>query len=520
MKKVILFLNQDALSAYCWSERGALPLAFFPHNELGIADFREWILQHQGVSYGILTDLVDEDLQHELVPHLSGRDQQSLLQRKLEHYYRATPYRCAKIHMVGRQGGQDILQLSALTHREILDRILADLAVVKAPIFGVYSVALLTQEIIARLKPEHAHLMVMSCNSPGQLRQSYFTRHGLRFSRLGTFHTRNSMLTQAEMIAKEVIRARQYLSTLRLMTREEALHIWALFDSHLAELRSEILLAMGDEAEHVQFNIQSDMTDLAARLKLPKGCQSWHDVMVAMLVTYALPNQYAPTEALKYHQLNILGRGLSWAAIIILILALILSGLTWLQGLQLQAQFDMGAQRQVLVQQQLRRHLALLHDAGAHSPEQLQVSAQFYRDHIESAPQLDSTLRRLSMTLLDYPSLTIDEVQWQVGIVTNAPMDNAPTQIPSQGVVATPWLTQTIVLTGRMQNRLAYRAALAQIGQLEAALKQWPAAQVRVRQWPIDIRSESEIKPAAEQAVVKADFVIELQLPATSGRAL
>jgi hypothetical protein len=81
--------------------------------------------------------------------------------------------------------------------------------------------------------------------------------------------------------------------------------------------------------------------------------------------------------------------------------------------------------------------------------------------------------------------------------------------------VAQPWLRQTLLISGRVQNRQAYRAALAQVNELVQALQAWPAAEVIVRQWPVDIRSDAAIKPAAEQqsAPSQADFVIELNLP-------
>lgn len=526
MKKIVLFLNQDALSAYRWSSTGALPLAFFPHGEDGRADFRDWLSRQTDYSYCILTDLVEEDLQHESVPHLTGRDQKVLCERKLNQLFRSTPYRRAKVQIKGKRGGQDSLQLSALTSRELLDQILAELMAAKAIMFGVYSVALLTQEIMARLKLDTPHLLMMSCNSPGQLRQSYFTPEGLRFSRLATFHAQHDMPTQADMIAAEIIRARQYLSTLRLMGREEPLTILALFDTTLAEQRSEILRAMGDDAGLVDFSIQTDMADLARRLKLPAGCQSWHDVLVAMLVKYQLPNHYAPPEAMKYHSLHILGRGLAWSSMLVLVLAAILAAHSYSEGMQVQEKISLGEKKQQQALQQQRQFTTLLHQAAASEPDKLQVSAQYDQQHLAAAPQVEATLKRLSHVLQDFPSLSIDEINWQAGAT---PTDEAANlgDASSSDTSGTPWLAQRLVISGRVQDRQAYRAALAEVNKLIAALKTWPQAQVLVKQWPIDIRSESAIKLASQQSATnnsgnsrQPDFVIELMLPAPASVAV
>lgn len=514
MNKVILFLTQESVSLYRWSAQGAIPLGFFPHDDFGISDFREWIVRHADLSFYILTDLVEEDLQHELVPRLSRKDLQALQLRKLDQHFRGTPYRRAKLQRVDRRHGQHVLQLAAITSTELLDRILADLASVKAALVGVYSVALLTQEIMARLKSTAPHLLVMSCNSPGQLRQSYFSSAGLRFSRLASFQPQLSMSQQAEMIAKELIRARQYLSTLRLMGREERLTILALFDSSLAQLRTEILLALGDEAEQVQFSVQTDMAELAARLRLPRGCQSWHDVMVAMLVHYRLPNQYAPPEAIKYHQLRVIGKSLQWLSLIVLLLAALLTVWSYLQIGQLQRGLKLGEQQLLQAQQQQRQYLGQIQKASVHKPEQLRVSAQLYQAHIAAAPDVELTLRQLSQRLQQVEGISISYIQWRSGIAINAIKDKPAEAIPS--VQSQPWRQQTLLIEGRVSNRAAYRAALNQVNALVAALKSWPSAIVTVRQWPVDLRSDSSIKPAAEQEVRGAtpDFVIELVLPA------
>jgi hypothetical protein len=518
MKKVILFLTQEALSLYRWSAQGAIPLGFFPHDDFGISDFREWIARHADLSFYILTDLVEEDLQHESVPRLSRKDLHALQLRKLDQHFRGMPYRRAKLQQADRRRGQQVLQLSALTSPELLDRILADLASVKAALVGVYSVALLTQEIMARLKSGSPHLLVMSCNSPGQLRQSYFTSAGLRFSRLASFQPQLSMSQQAEMIAKELIRARQYLSTLRLMGREERLTILALFDSSLAQLRAEILLALGDEAEQVQFSVQTDMADLAARLRLPRGCQSWHDVLVAMLVHYRLPNQYAPPEAIKYHQLNVVGKSLQWLSLAVLLLAAILTVWSYLQIGQLQAGLKLGEQKLRLAQQQQRQYLGLIQQASANKPEQLRVSAELYQSHIAAAPDVELTLRQLSQRLQQLEGISITNIQWRTGIATNALLDKSAEAIPASEM--RPWQQQTLLIEGRVTNRAAYRVALNQVNALVVALKSWPSAIVTVRQWPVDLRSDSSIKPAAEQEVRGAapDFVIEIVLPAPAGQ--
>ncbi|QLG88802.1 hypothetical protein HQ393_11475 [Chitinibacter bivalviorum] len=528
MKSIVLLLTHERLGAYQWGHLGAEDLARFSHDEAGIAEFKHWLSQQELQRYYLLTDLVEEDLQHEMVPHLNAKDQRALQERKLDQLFRATPYRRARIQLKGKRGEQDRLQLSALTSREQIDRILAELNTVKAAVAGVYSVSLLTQDMMAKLHSDLPHILVMSSCEAGQLRQSYFTPDGLRFSRLGTFNPEQEIALQAAEVANEIRRARQYLTTLRLMGREEQLTIFALFDSQMAAERETIWAALGDDAGQIDFSVQTDLQDLAKRLKLPKACHTWLDILVAMLVTQRPVNQYAPAEAIKYNGLYILGKGLFISAFIVLVCACILSGLSYFQAGQLQGQLAAGERRQQQLQQRQRQYSSLLKQVAASEPARLQAAVKMYREHIEFAPNVEALLRQISQILLDFPTLTLDEVKWAAGsdvsaegtpVAPASQQDAAAAADPNAQPGGTPWLSQTLQLSGRVQDPNAYRAALAQVNALMQRLQLLPQAQVTVLQWPIDIRSESSIKAQADRSVSDekgrhADFVIRLHLPA------
>ena len=137
--------------------QGAKPLRHFSYDAVGHADLAEFVQRQQAAQFYILTDLAEEDFQRDVIPHLAKRDQAQLLRRKLEQVFRATPYRRAVVqprspapHTAGVQ--QDQLQLSALTHRELLDPIVDILLAAHCALHGIYSVALLTQYMLEKLK--------------------------------------------------------------------------------------------------------------------------------------------------------------------------------------------------------------------------------------------------------------------------------------------------------------------------------------------------------------------------------
>ncbi|MGL4995867.1 MAG: hypothetical protein ACRC6G_06840, partial [Deefgea sp.] len=409
MKKIVLLLTHTHLAAMTWSDHGAIPLMHFSHDADGRADLAEFVQRHQGARYYLLTDLVEEDFQRDVVPHLSSSDQAQLLRRKLDQLFRATPYRRAVVQAKGKRGQQDQLQISAIINRDLLDGIVETLLAGRCDLQGIYSVALLTQDIIRKLKLDAPHLLLMSCSCAGTLRQSYFTPAGLQFSRLGAFDAKQTMTEQGLLIAGEIRRARQYLSTLRLMGRDDQLQVLSLLDASFAEQLPLVLHELKDDAEQVHLEAQSALPMLIQKLKLPSSCSTWNDVLVASLLNLKVRNHYAPLEMLRYGRLYQIGRGMQWAALSIFSLALILSGVGLWQGDEIQQQLALSNTQIQREQSRLRELNQKLKLANAENPAQIQATVELYRRDLQPWPSAEAAAKQFSHIFVDFPRLILEK---------------------------------------------------------------------------------------------------------------
>ena len=514
MKNIVLLLTHTHLAAMTWSDHGAMPLMHFSHDVEGRADLAEFVERHRGARYYLLTDLVEEDFQRDVVPHLSSRDQAQLLRRKLDQSFRATPYRRAVVQTKGKRGQQDQLQISAIINRDLLDGIVETLLAERCDLQGIYSVALLTQDIIRRLKLDTPHLLLMSCSCVGTLRQSYFTPAGLQFSRLGAFDAKQTIAEQGLLIAGEVRRARQYLSTLRLMGRDEQLQVLSLLDASFAEQLPLVRHELKDDAEQVHLEAQSGLPMLVQKLKLPPSCSTWHDVLLASLLNLKVPNHYAPAEMLRYGRLYQIGRGMQWAALSIFSLGLILSGIGLWQGDEIQQQLALSNTQIQREQTRLRELNQKLKLASAENPAQIQAAVELYRRDFQSWPSAEMAAKQFSHVFTDFPRLILEKFDWQAGgMVPSTP----------EGQVATTEVTlprgaQQWTISGRVSNPAAYRQALSDVSGLAERLRQLPNAKVQVLKHPLDIRPEASVN--AQQTEVNAktriDFVVQVTIAATA----
>ncbi|WP_027469842.1 hypothetical protein [Deefgea rivuli] len=511
MKKIVLLLTHTHLAAMTWSAQGARPLMHFAHDAQGNADLAEFVQRHQSAQFYVLTDLVEEDFQRDVVPHLSARDQAQLLRRKLDQLFRATPYRRAVVQTKGKRGQQDQLQLSAIINRELLDNIVETLLAARCALHGIYSVALLTQEMLRKLKLDAPHLLLMSSSCAGTLRQSYFTPAGLQFSRLGAFDAMQSITAQGLLIASEIRRARQYLSTMRLMGRDDQLQIVALFDTSMAEQLTLIAQELKEDAVQLQLDLESGLSRFIQKLKLPACCSTWQDVLLATLLHSKTPNQYAQPDMLRYARLYHFGLGMQWAAAAIFSLGLILSGIGLLQGDQIQQQLKLANTQIQHEQSRLRELNQKLKLANAGNPAQIQAAVELYQRDLAQWPSAEAAAKRFSQVFSDFPRLTLEQFQWQVGGMNLAVAEGQASPATETSLARS---AQQLTIVGRVSDPAAYRQALSDVNRLAEQLRQWPNASVKIVKRPLDTRPEAAIDTQAQASTEKnrVDFALQVDL--------
>ena len=512
MKNIVLLLTHTHLAALTWSEHGAMPLMHFSHDAEGRADLAEFVERHPSARFYLLTDLVEEDFQRDVVPHLSSRDQAQLLRRKLDQLFRATPYRRAVVQTRGKRGQQDQLQLSAIINRDLVDAVVDTLLAGRCDLQGVYSVALLTQDMIRKLKLDAPHLLLMSCSCVGTLRQSYFTPAGLQFSRLGAFDAKQALAEQGLLIAGEIRRARQYLSTLRLMGREDQLQVLALFDAEFATQLSLVIHELKEEGVQLQLAAQSALPMLVQRLKLPSSCSTWQDVLVASLLKLKVSNHYAPAEMLRYGFLYRLGRGMQWTAFSVLALGLILSGFGLWQGDQIQQQLSLSNTLIQREQSRLRELNQKLKLAQADNPAQIQAAVELYQRDLQQWPSAEIAAKQFSQVFVGFPRLILEKFEWQAGGMAPATVEGQPISTePVLALGAEQW-----TISGRVLNPAAYRQALADVNQLAEQLRQLPSTTVQVLKQPLDIRPDAAVnaQAAVGNEKTRIDFIVQVTVVA------
>ncbi|GGZ06543.1 hypothetical protein ACFFTM_18805 [Pseudoduganella plicata] len=231
LPKQLFYLTSEGLQAWQWHGGALSHAAVFPPTRTGVDDFLGYLEQHGARPAYLVADLIEEDFTRHLLPHVGGRAGRKLRARRLAQQYRDTGYRAAIVQGRAEAGRRDdIVLFTALTNPAILAPWVDAMTLVQTPLAGIYSATLLSCALLEHIDerggdaPRPHHQLLVTLQSGG-LRQTYLQGGELKFSRLVQPGEDGDV---ADTIAPETRRTQLFLTSVRLLERDDMLHVTVL----------------------------------------------------------------------------------------------------------------------------------------------------------------------------------------------------------------------------------------------------------------------------------------------------
>ncbi|MEN9658846.1 MAG: hypothetical protein RL571_2311 [Pseudomonadota bacterium] len=507
-----LLLSNTQLIALHIEQGQLIEEACFGLDDMGKEAFLIYLEQRKEFVFSLLVDVVEEDFQLESTPHLSKADRRALLMRRLEQNYRTTPYRRFIVQKEGKKGEQDQVLLSALSPAAPIDAVVNALLEKKVVLQGIYSVALLAGEMMHRSGLGLAHYLLISFSSDGGMRQTYLSAEGLKFSRVSSLPEGIDLqdaVRMAEVIVLESLRARQYLSTLRMLGRDDKVQL-AVVAPHGLDCQAAIsqrLQASGDAGHFTISDVPLGL--LAQKLRLPAG-DSLLSILCSWLMLRPPANHYGQAKHLIHSTWQKWGRLLRYGAFVGLFFVLIWSGLAMQDASDVQASNNQSLKKTAQIDERLRRFNLLLKQSNASDPAAMKGVHELYNQHLLTWPDIELTLQQVSQVLLEFPELSLDELRWRSGRAPVEPAAQASAEVPAE-VAQQPVVLE---LQGRVEPfSQQYRQALNSVNRLSSRLSALPNVKVETLQLPLNISSTARVEGqvlADADDDKRVDFVLRL----------
>ena len=495
----------------------------FDAGEAGFARFASYLERFSDDVTCVIADLVEEEFREETVPHVPVWDRPALLRARASRVFRDVRH----VHAVrlGRESGgrrDDRVLLSAINRSEVLDPWLAAMASHAVPLVGIYSPALLTGAMLEAIGTGGGHVLVVSPQLGGGLRQTCFRRGKLYFSRLAAMPDPATGRYGFHVLA-EVERTRRYLGSLRTGAGEERLEIHVLSHGEtLDELRRELRPDAGNElgAGYV-------LVDLA-RVARELGMRRWDGgptadrLFVHLLARRPPPNHYATRDQTRgFAQLRA-RLCLKAASAGLAAGACLFGGVIALEGATASGHARSLALQATLYEARYRAARAALPPAPAEPAELERVVSAVNALHGRRADPVD-LLALVSDALAGFPRVRIEALSWRVSDDAEAPVgaenDDRAGFRPSGGEPRRD--PDTLFQIARISARIEpfdgdYRAAIGIVRRFAAVLAAPVGVEhVRVLALPLELDSGHTLTGAAETNAETADFVIRVTLRVT-----
>ena len=398
--KGLLFIG-DRHCLVAKMERGSPDFQrMLPNSEEGRQEFERYLEGMENAIFGILADFVEEDYRIERVPHLGWRDRKSFHEKKLNQYYRHTPFRNALVQ--GREGKSDRILFSALTSPNLILPWIESLANRQIALSGIASVAMLSEKLVGKI---HAsHFLLLSFQNGTGLRQSFFLNGSLNFSRLTLVRPEDD---PAAILQIESERLYKYLHALNLLPEKGALQVAILCGIE----QRKAFGAMLEDTSSIH-HVFLDLKEVAKRIGF-RGELARLDALPLFLHLLGRGvNQYGSEEHTHIHDLR------QWQhAVYALSASLVIGGLS-LAGIDVSravSLHDHAVMLNARADAAMNRYRELVPpDSGPDSPQKMKA-AVLLAEKVESAfPAPRKLLSEVSRALDTFPGIRINQLSWQV----------------------------------------------------------------------------------------------------------
>lgn len=403
-RKTLLFLSAAHCHVCIWHNGRLSAPIYFAGSDKELEQFAGFVKTHRDPAL-LLTDLIEEDFRTEDVPHLRGGERDALIRRKLEQYYRNTPFRLAVLLRRRSDGRRDDDMLfSALTNPALISPWLDIMLTHNVALVGIYSLPHISAPLLSATPPDH--LLLLSWEKYAGLRQSYFDTGRLRFSRLTPF---GGNTTFGATAATEAARTQQYLKNLSQLPPGAPLHVQVICHANdRLELEAQL---SGDNDLHFAC---LDLQELGRRI----GANSDYTdsdatpLFLHLLATRSPHTHYAAAEHTHFLLLSQLRRALFGTCAAIAAGCALWTAANLMQGMALEEnRREIEAQTAQLSQQSVQ----IIHnfpDALAPASE-MKTAVLLSRQLDNASPPPQLILDGLSRTLDEFPALHIAKLSWQ-----------------------------------------------------------------------------------------------------------
>ncbi|MCS3904420.1 hypothetical protein J2T55_002456 [Methylohalomonas lacus] len=494
---------------YHWNGGSLDGIYTFDTSEQGLSLFEEYLNENAADPVYLLTDVAEEEFRLDSIPHVMGGDRKALLNRKKAKLFRNIRYSYCEVQGRETEGRRDDrVVFSALTDDEFLRPWLRRLEARKVPVAGIYSVALLSKQLLKSLGYGAGPALIVSLQRNAGLRESFFQNGDFKFSRLVRL-PRYGTESYAPVIADEMEKMLRYLRSMRQINHDSLVQVYLLADE---KLHAELEPACRDKVG-VSYN-QITLRDIAGKLGLKADFVDpfSESVFVYLLLKNRSGNIYAGEQETRYFTLRRLRHCLLGSSLFLLLGSFIWSGLAFIEGVTLKqetvsarAKTEFYGERYDMARERLPNIPV--------EPEDLKTAVQVVEGMADYKASPLPLMRTLSRSMDEFPDIQIDAIKWLASMDPNAdPAGNASREASALSANSDYIYYQVARVSGSLAPfDGSYRRAIELVNRLAEDIRTQPGVyDVKILTLPLDVSPEARLQGTGDMVRGEAGFSLKI----------
>ncbi len=503
------------MAVYHWSGGELLEPLWFGADEDGLTEFSLYLTHAPHDPVYLLVDVVEEEFREESIPHVVGNDRRSLIRTRLNRLFRDPTYSYAVVQGRDSDGRRDDQVLfTALIRPDLLSPWIGQIAKHKIPLAGIYSLPIVSETLIKRMPVDADHALLVTLQSTGGLRQTFFKNKRIKLSRLAIMPPGETP-GHASYVLGEIEKIRRYLNSLRQLPHDSPLDVYVV---GTAELLADITRQSPDSLTTRHHLFELDEVAEMVGMKGPYGSDSSDRIFAHLLAKKRLPNQYAPPSQTRHNVMYRTRIGLLAASAVLVVVSLFVSGTNVVEGVI--AVGDSASARQQTAFYNERYDIARrrMPETPA-EPDDIKAAVKM----AEQLRAFKTTPRAMVVTLseglADFPGLKLESIDWLTSTDQDKPVGgrNQRADVRSRssstgGDSNGTRLYQMAHIKGRVDPFDGdYRQALGMVRRFAATLLGLPEVEaVHLLELPLDTGSDTALSGDTERQASTAPFELRM----------
>jgi hypothetical protein len=286
------------MAVYHWSGNALLEPLWFGADEDGLTEFSLYLDHAPHDPVYLLVDVVEEEFREETIPHVVGSDRRALIRTRLNRLFRDPTYSYAAVQGRDTEGRRDDRVLfTALIRPDLLSPWIGQIAKHKVPLAGIYSLPIVSEALIRRMPVESDHALLVTLQSTGGLRQTFFHQNRIKLSRLAIMPPGGTP-GHASYVLGEIEKIRRYLNSLRQLPHDSPLDVYVVGGRPLL---ADITRQSPDSLTTRHHLLDVEEVAEMVGMKGPYGSEYSDRIFAHLLAKKRLPNQYAPSNQTRHN---------------------------------------------------------------------------------------------------------------------------------------------------------------------------------------------------------------------------